>query len=919
MDPNRRLLTRENQPIPVQPKAFDILRVLVENSERVVLKEDLLKAVWPDTFVEESNLAQNIFVLRKTLGDAVGENRYIVTAPGRGYRFAEKVTEVSPTEESLIVQSQSIQTVTVTEMSRVPTRHLWVFAALLLLTGSIAGYRAYYSSRARGTLASEVSKIPIRRSVAVLGFRDLSGRPEDAWLSTALAEMLNTELAAGEKLRLIPGEDVARTKLDLRLPDDDSLSKDTLARLHNSLGSDMVVLGSYASLGGKSKGSIRLDLRLQDAVAGETIAEVATTGAEDDLFDLVSRAGLQLREKLGVGNVTMAEAVSVKASLPANPESARLYAEGLAKLRVFDAQVARDLLQHAVSLDPKYPLAHAALSEAWTGLGYDKKAKEEARQAYQLSANLSREERLLVEGSYDLANHEYEKAIDVQRTLFAIFPDNLDYGLRLANAEYQGSKPKDAIATIATLRKVSAQGSSDPRIDLLEAEAWDDASDFKSEQEPLGRALEQARAQGSRLLVAAALRQQCRNFSYLGQEEEAVAACREARDTYAAAGDRAGEASTLRRWADVIMQSDPPGAIALDQQALEVFRSMAHEGGLAGAMNSLGLLYHDRGDLLAAEKIHRQSQAIYRRIGDADNLGIVTGNIANDLLDQGNLTGAMKLYEEAAELNRVAGDTGSAATSGYNIASVQELRGDLTAAERGFEESLKEWQHNGDQYEAGFAWFSLGHLRMTESNFAGAHQALEKSLAIRKDAGDKVMLAETQMLLAELSLAEGRDPSLAEAAARQTIEDFKNEKMQNDEAQAWDLLSRALLERRKFEDARHAAATALDLSQKNRNNAIRMQVEITEARVRGLADPSLSRTTDRVAATRQLASVVTEAKKKGYFGVELEARLAAGEIEMKASPTPLAASHLAALESDARAKDFGLIAKRAAAARSPRN
>ena len=98
IDPDHRLLLRENQPIPVQPKAFDILLTLVQNSEKVVLKDDLMKAVWPETFVEEANLAQQVFVLRKTLGDAVGENRYIVTVPGRGYRFVGKVTEVDVPE-----------------------------------------------------------------------------------------------------------------------------------------------------------------------------------------------------------------------------------------------------------------------------------------------------------------------------------------------------------------------------------------------------------------------------------------------------------------------------------------------------------------------------------------------------------------------------------------------------------------------------------------------------------------------------------------------------------------------------------------------------------------------------------------------------------------------------------------------------
>src|ERR1700727_1478975 len=107
LDPDKLLLLRDDEPISLPPKAFETLLVLVRHSETVVLKDDLMKSVWPDTFVEESNLAQNIFVLRKTLGETAGENRYIATVPGRGYRFAEKVRLV-PEPEDIGLPSRSI-------------------------------------------------------------------------------------------------------------------------------------------------------------------------------------------------------------------------------------------------------------------------------------------------------------------------------------------------------------------------------------------------------------------------------------------------------------------------------------------------------------------------------------------------------------------------------------------------------------------------------------------------------------------------------------------------------------------------------------------------------------------------------------------------------------------------------------------
>src|SRR5579864_5226795 len=91
IDPDERRLLRDQELIPLPPKAFETLLILVRHSEQVVLKDDLMKTLWPDTFVEEANLTQNVFVLRKALGESAQDPRYIVTVPGRGYRFASKV------------------------------------------------------------------------------------------------------------------------------------------------------------------------------------------------------------------------------------------------------------------------------------------------------------------------------------------------------------------------------------------------------------------------------------------------------------------------------------------------------------------------------------------------------------------------------------------------------------------------------------------------------------------------------------------------------------------------------------------------------------------------------------------------------------------------------------------------------------
>jgi len=107
MDPDRQVLLRENVPVPVTPKAFETLLALVRRSRDVVSKEELLKEVWPDSFVEESNLSQSIFLLRKALGDTPENRQYIVTLPGRGYRFAAQVRTVTEQGEALVAQART--------------------------------------------------------------------------------------------------------------------------------------------------------------------------------------------------------------------------------------------------------------------------------------------------------------------------------------------------------------------------------------------------------------------------------------------------------------------------------------------------------------------------------------------------------------------------------------------------------------------------------------------------------------------------------------------------------------------------------------------------------------------------------------------------------------------------------------------
>jgi len=942
MDALARTLRREEASVTLNRRAFDVLLYLVQNPGKVVTRAELLKNVWPDTFVDENSLAQSISALRRALDEKPGDNNYVVTLPGRGYQFVAPVravsqenlaivqdaaTVVSQSPSGLLFQQQTIRTSVITEEKQqlslpIPRRRgvVTLLAALAIAGIAVAGiyaWRQFHRTPPQtnpAVTSSTGTATAARRSIAVLGFRNLSGHPEEAWLSTALAEMLSTELEAGEKLRLVSGEDIARTKLDLPIADADSLSRDTLARLHKDLDSDLIVLGSYTALGKKPGTRIRLDVRLQDTVAGETIADVAVVGSEGDLFDIVSQVGSRLREKLGVEAVSPVEAVSIRASSPSNRDAARLYAEGLARLRVFDALEARDLLQQAVAADPKYSLAHSALAEAWSRLGYDKKAQQEAKQAYDLAANLSREDRLVAEGRYREIDHQYEKAIEVYRTLFTLFPDNVDYGIKLAWSQCRGGKGHDALATVESLRKLAAPASEDPRIDLAEADAWWVLGDSKRQQEPLARAIGKARAQGARLILARTLEGQSTLFDVLGQTQNAIDACRESGDIFAAAGDRQGEARALRCSADLFSDlGDLPRSIALYQQALTIFQKNGSEAGVASVLNNLAVVYEQEGDHASAEKLYRQAKASFQLLDDETRQGVVTGNVAEERMEQGDLPSAVQLYKEAMQLGGPA-NSENAAAAVRGMAYVRQLQGDLVGAKQGFERSLATWQKNGVQYYSAYAMWNLGSLLLEESDFTGSRKMYEQALALRTSAGEKLTIAETQLALADLSLEEARSPAEQEVVVRQALEVFQTQKVRDDETQAWCVLARALLAQGKAGAAKDAMQHARSLATKSQNPEIRWRTAITAAHI-DTAGNNVARSAAGIAARKELAAIIAKSRELGYQGIELDARLALAEIEMKTGQITAGRAYLTAIESDAKAKGYNLIARKAATAR----
>jgi len=144
LDPRERLLLRDGDPLPLTPKAFETLLVLIRNSGHLMLKDELMKAVWPDSFVEEVNLSQNISILRRALSDTAQGSRYIVTVPGKGYRFVGQLRQPEPDteiKETLVLESHSRTRITVEE-----TRFKFSLLSALTITVCVLAAAALWAT-----------------------------------------------------------------------------------------------------------------------------------------------------------------------------------------------------------------------------------------------------------------------------------------------------------------------------------------------------------------------------------------------------------------------------------------------------------------------------------------------------------------------------------------------------------------------------------------------------------------------------------------------------------------------------------------------------------------------------------------------------------------------------------------------------
>lgn len=796
-DPLRRVLLRDGEAVAITPKAFSILLVLLENRGEVVAKEELIRQVWASAYVSDANLTQNVSSLRKVLGDRTGERRYVVTVPGQGYCFAAPVSEgtgeleavspgvvESPKEEApefqpafqpafqpvpgsrpssgmFPIYPETENTGPIPAELRRPVRENLLRIALgLACLATLVALSFYLSRLDRGPLALPADLAafshPRRPSVAVLGFRDLSGKPETKWLGSAVAEMLTTELAAGGRLRVVSRENVARARQYLEIPDSGTLDEAALEKIRSIVGSDLLVIGTYLALDENGERRIRLDVRVLELPGGDISASLAEVGEETGLFELVSRTGARLREELGFEGLSPQQARSTRALQPADPEAMRLYTEGLERLRSSDAPRALEALRRAAGIEPNSAVVRSALSEAYGMLGYDDQALDEEKRAAALAATLPREPRLGIQARFHELNRDWDQASATYRSLWTFYPDDLEYGLKLVNCLMRGGHPAEALETIAALHRLPPPEGEDARVDVLEARIALRLADPVRELRASEAAVAKGRRSGETLLTAQALVFQGDALLTLGRVDQAVGIFREALDL-ARRADNPMILGMAQGNLGVALRSrgDLAEAEINSREALAIAERIGTDVGISAQLEVLGDLHRLRGELAEAQEFEERALAVYLRLGDRTLQGRVQNTLGLTRWARGDFDEARKSLEQAQLLSRETGGRAIEAAALSHLGRILERQGELAEALRRHEEAFARFRRLGDLGQAAAALAQSAVVLGRLGDLETARKRFEQALQTRRRLGDRIGIAEVLGGLSEIHYRQG--------------------------------------------------------------------------------------------------------------------------------------------------------------------
>ena len=935
-DVSNKTLTRNGVRVKIQDQPFRVLLLLLEHPGEIVSRDQLRSNLWPDgTFVDfDGSLNVILKKLRAALDDNPDNPRFIETIPRSGYRFIAPVAvtraESHPPAEIGVSIDRPVRATApdishsdVTRSAQPPVSRnqnigsviLYTAVSLVIIAGGIFAFTRWAGPKqtASASSSSPVSDVRLRRSVAVLGFQNLSPAPAEGWLGTALSEMLSTELAGGDQLRLISAEDVANLHAYSPWAKVDSLDRASTSRIGTALGSDLIVLGSYATIGKPEHGQLRIDVRLQDCHTGEVVSEIAEIGATEDLFGLVYRIGGKLRNRLGIPLAHASDELLAESSLPGNPEAARFYSLGLEKLRAYDFPVARGFFEQAIAAEPKFPLAHAMLSRTDLFMGRYAQAKLEAKQGLDLATGLPRVQRMQIEASYYQASGDRGKAADIYRVLFNLFPDSLDYGLQLTKLELDSYRPEEALGTIHQLRQLPSPYRDDPMIDMREANTIG-RKDQDAALKLYRSAAQKAAAQGKKLVFAKSNENLCHiNPEHLPSPPE----CREAYETYLAAGNVDASAGVLQLMAEnQRLSGHDADALPLYDQATAKFIEVGDFENAGVALNNASLVYENRGQFALAEQQYSRAKKYFESVNDRVNASTAIGNIADIETWRGNFQMADQLYRQSWEM----ADQAKAAEDQYphiQHAKLLLMKGQLEDAAAEIAPQIASLRIlKSDPWQTANALIALGEIQRHRGDLDSARKSFEEAGQILE--GVNSSTAPSQINFAELAIDRGQFDQ-AERQLRDAISVLEKDKDIGDEFDAHLALARSLLAQSRIPETSTAIQKAEALMDLHAFPVYSIPLATLDLRARAAAAPAGKAGHDTLLAVqRDLGSLIQHAHQIGFYTAECEARLALAEVETRLSSTA-AGPHLTAVSAEAQRRGFLLYTAQAAKINSHSN
>ncbi|HKA22601.1 MAG TPA: winged helix-turn-helix domain-containing protein [Blastocatellia bacterium] len=374
LDAGERLLLRSGRPVTLPPKAFDTLVLLVESQGRLLEKDELMKSVWPDSFVEENNLNRSIYLLRKSLGESSGKEKYIETVPKHGYRFVAAVAEVDVDEPELILERRTsaeiiteeeeitdaggpyaeetfeeatlaARTVTHAGLSSRLRRvaGLLSVVVMLMLVASVVVWWAV-RQRLRAAMSARV------KSIAVLPFKDM-GTPGEEHLGLGLADVLITRLSNLKEVKVRPTSAVQKFEGQ----EEESTAVGQL------LGVDAVLEGSIY----RHQEQIRVTARLMRVSDQSPIWSGQFDDNAKDVLAVQNAIAEQVAESLLL-NLSSGEKAAIARPYSTNADAYQLYVRGRYywNKRSWPGMTQADyFFRRAIEKDPDFALAYLGLAD----------------------------------------------------------------------------------------------------------------------------------------------------------------------------------------------------------------------------------------------------------------------------------------------------------------------------------------------------------------------------------------------------------------------------------------------------------------------------------------------------------------------------------------------------------------------------